>query len=84
MTYLWPDGFPITVRADSTGTPQLFQWQGHSHPVQEVTKCWRVDEEWWQERIWREYFKLYTTTGLLVIIYQDLINKQWFLLRRYA
>jgi hypothetical protein len=31
----------------------------------------------------RDYFKLTTTTGLLVIIYHDLIHDAWFLQRLY-
>ena len=53
------------------------------HPVQAVAKRWRVDQEWWQARIWREYFKLTTKTGLLVIIYRDLLTGDWYLQRLY-
>ncbi|MCB0209356.1 MAG: hypothetical protein KDJ52_08505 [Anaerolineae bacterium] len=51
--------------------------------MQYVAKRWRVDQDWWRGRIWREYFKLTTKTGLLVIIYRDLLTGEWFLQRLY-
>jgi len=83
MTHLWPHGEPITVQSDAMITPQSFIWQGRSHPVQKVSKRWRVDRGWWRRRIWREYFKLTTQSGLLVIIYRDLLTGQWYLQRLY-
>lgn len=83
MTHLWPQGEPITVHSDAVLTPQHFTWQGHTHRVQQVAKRWRVDLDWWQARVWREYFKLTTQTGLLVIIYRDLLTGDWYLQRLY-
>ncbi len=39
--------------------------------------------DWWRVRIWREYFKLTTGTGLLVVIYRDLLSGAWYLQRLY-
>ena len=83
MTYLWTPGQRIQVTLDDWGAPLSFTWSGHGHTVGGVAKRWRVDEEWWQARIWREYFKLYTTSGLLVIIYRDFVADQWYLQRLY-
>ncbi len=83
MTPFWPDGEPITVRRDRLGVPCAFTWRTRSHPVQGIAKRWRVDYGWWRRRIWREYFKLYTGTGLLVVLYRDLLTGQWYLQRLY-
>lgn len=83
MTYLWPTGTPIDVTFDSLYTPQQFTWQGKTHRVKQITKRWRVDQGWWQQRIWREYFKVSTGTGLLVVIYRDLLTGRWYLQRLY-
>lgn len=83
MTHLWTQGEPISVQSDALATPQSFSWQGRTHRVQEITKRWRVDQDWWRRRVWREYFKLATQTGLLVIIYRDLLTGQWYLQRLY-
>jgi hypothetical protein len=39
--------------------------------------------EWWREGIRRDYFKLTTTTGLLVVIFHDLDTGDWYLQRLY-
>ena len=83
MTHLWPKGERIIVQSDAMATPQFFTWQGQSHRVQGIARRWRVDQGWWQRRVWREYFKLTTQTGLLVIIYRDLLTGQWYLQRLY-
>lgn len=83
MTRLWPEGEPITVASDGNETPGSFEWQGHTHPVTGISKRWRVDEGWWRRRVWREYFKLSTGSGLLVIIYHDLLTGRWYLQRLY-
>ena len=69
--------------SDTDGTPCSFEWQGRPHPITGISKRWRVDNWWWRVRVWREYFKLETGTGLLVIIYRDLLTDQWYLQRLY-
>jgi hypothetical protein len=83
VTRLWPDGEPISVLSDAMQTPHAFTWQGRTHPVQEIAKRWRVDVDWWRGRVWREYFKLTTHTGLLVIVYRDVLTGRWYLQRLY-
>ena len=83
MTRLWPDGAPIVVQVDDDGRPLHFTWQGRAHPVELITRHWRVRVDWWRAAAWREHFKLVTTTGLFVIIYCDLQNNEWFLQRLF-
>ena len=83
MTLLWPAGAPIEVQHNNLLEPQYFEWQGQKYQVQSIAKRWRIDQDWWQQRIWREYFKLTTREGLLVIIYRDLLTGQWYLQRLY-
>lgn len=91
MTRLWPVGLPISVIDDGAKDegirngrrPTRFTWRGQTHQVAEITRAWRVDIDWWQDRVWRAYFKLSTDTGLLVIIYQDLLSGEWYLQRLY-
>lgn len=77
MTYFWPEGEAIIVAANPLATPLHFVWREELHPVAGIIARWRLDEDWWKKRIWREYFKLYTTTGLFVIIYHDLLSGKW-------
>jgi hypothetical protein len=83
MTYLWPKGEAITVKSDTHATPLVFTWQGQAHPVQAIAKRWRVDQGWWRKRVWREYFKVTTRTGLLVIIFREVQTGAWYLQRLY-
>ncbi|MFN2222246.1 MAG: DUF6504 family protein [Candidatus Promineifilaceae bacterium] len=88
MTRLWPVGYPISVTGagdDGGGRarPDSFTWQNRTHQIDEITREWRVDVDWWRGRVWRDYFKLSTDTGLLVIIYQDLVSGEWYLQRLY-
>ena len=82
MTFLWSDGTAITVVIDA-GVPQQFIWQRNTHIVQGIAHRWRVDEDWWRGRICRDYYKLYTDSGYLVVIFQDLLTRQWYLERLY-
>jgi hypothetical protein len=98
VTRLWSEGQLISVTTLAAGEevalfsrkgseidpiPSQFVWQGKTHRVVEITRYWRVDIDWWRERIWRAYYKLRTETGLLVVIYQDLILGDWCLQRLY-
>jgi hypothetical protein len=95
MTRLWSPAEPITVVTVASsargpdgvpsrrGPPARFSRQGQTHAVAHITRAWRVDIDWWRERIWRAFYKLSTDTGLLVIIFQDLLTYQWYFLRLY-
>lgn len=83
MSRFWPDGVPIAVEYDALATPLVFGWDGHRHVVERVLDRWRVDEGWWQRRVWREYFQLTTRSGLLVLIFHDVRAQEWRLQRLY-
>lgn len=83
MTRLWPQGEAIVVVSDSQGTPGAFEWQGRTHRVVRLGQRWRVDEGWWRQQVWREYFQVCTDTGLLMIVYRDLLTGRWYLQRLY-
>jgi hypothetical protein len=83
MTRLWPEGIPIVVSLNHSGTPGELAWQGQPHSIHEIAKQWRVQGEWWRNSHARDYFKVVTTTGLLLIIYRDLQTNHWYLQRLY-
>jgi hypothetical protein len=84
MTRLWPRGETLTVWGDEE-TPSGFAWQGMDHAITLVCNRWRVHTRWWEPEaaIWREYLKVATGTGLLCLLYRDLIHGGWFLARVY-
>ncbi len=77
--YIWRDGTPIQVECTAQGEPVTFRWHGQVHRVDMLIRQWRIDEGWWQKRLWRAYFRLSTHSGLLVILFQDLVTGEWFL-----
>jgi hypothetical protein len=84
---LWPEGRPISISdaadPEPGQPPPHFTWNGAEHQVAEITNSWRVDVDWWRGRVWRAYFKARTDTGLLVVIYQDLVSGKWYLQRLF-
>lgn len=82
MTRLWSSGVRIQVWLNGV-SPARLRWNGHVHAVQIVANQWRVDLGWWRLRVWRDYYKLVTTSGLLVVVYHDLIGDEWYIQRVY-
>ena len=86
MSRFWPSGDPLRVLLDETAHPAipiLLYWRGVEHRVCDLADRWQVDTEWWQGRIAREYFKLTTDTGWLLVIYHDQVGGDWYLQRAY-
>jgi hypothetical protein len=83
VTRFWANGLPITVMADELAAPTAFTWHGATHHTERIVKRWRVDQSWWRRRVCREYFLLRTESGLLVILYRDVLHGDWFLQRLY-
>ena len=84
MTRLWPEGEQVEMWSKGE-TPFGFVWQGTPHRILEVCNRWRVHTYWWEpdEIVWREYMKVSTATGLLCLIYRDMLSDNWFLARIY-
>ena len=83
MTRLWVEGESLSVLADSSGAPERIKWRQQNHAVQRVSRRWRVDVDWWRRRIWRDYFEVTTGSGMLVVLYHDLVSDRWYLERLY-
>lgn len=86
MTRLWASGLRIRVRCDAQGIPVAFVWEQRQHTVSSIANRWRVQLRWWragEQRIWRDYYKLVTAGGLLVVLYQDRLSGGWYLQRVY-
>lgn len=83
MTRLWSEGAAIAVVCDEQERPARLTWRGRAHAVTHVARAWRVDLDWWRERVWRRYYKVSTDSGLLLVIFQDLTSGDWFLQRLY-
>jgi hypothetical protein len=85
MTYLWLDGLPIDVELNPTGQPQRLIWNKKKHTVHRILNRWILHDRWWseQEQIWRDYYYLTTRSGLLLIIFQNVLSQSWFLYKLF-
>ena len=86
MTRLWPEGEAVQVWSMAgEDCPEGFTWQGTAHHIQEECNHWRIHTRWWEpgQAVWREYVKVATDTGLLCLLYRDLLSGDWFLARVY-
>jgi hypothetical protein len=87
VTRLWPEGEPLAAWGGQAvkDRPDGFTWQGTAHRIVDVCNRWRVHTRWWEpeETVWREYLKVTTDTGLLCLLYRDLLRGGWFLARVY-
>ena len=79
MTYFWAKGVALRMWVADDGRPKAFMWEHQRYQVSVITDQWRIDEGWWIVRIWREYYEILTDTGLMVVIYKNLLTGQWFL-----
>jgi hypothetical protein len=73
---------PITVAQDASGAPTCITWEGRARQVT-VHLSWTVDDGWWDERIYRAYYKLTTDDRQLLVVYQDRTTGTWVLHRVY-
>jgi len=83
MTYFWPGGIPIKVQVDPSGRPLSIVWNGKSHRVDRVSVGKLLDDRWWVARVWRAYYRVITASGLLLVIFRNLITNTWYLERLY-
>ena len=93
MTQLWPEGAPVDVEM-SDDRPHVLRWQGRRHlhraageaqvaHVHSVTDRWLIHDDGWRDEIWRHYFQLQTTDGLLCVVYRDMLRDTWYMERIY-
>jgi hypothetical protein len=71
---------PVTVTLDGRGLPALIQRAtgNGQRGVEVVGEVWRVDDEWWRAPIARNYYELVLDGGGRLIVFEDLVTKEWF------
>jgi len=70
---------PVQVLVDPVGVPEGLFWRGRKSRIDFVKEQWRIDDEWWRRPISRRYFQVVLTTGVLITLYHDMQEDQWFL-----
>jgi len=73
---------PVEVVTDDSVLPLSFLWARQRHHIEEIVAQWRVDGEWWREEsVSRDFFKLTTDTGLLLVLCYDRRTNKWYVYR---
>jgi hypothetical protein len=69
----------VTLSAD--GTPGFIrgEFSGSIDPIAR----WKVETEWWNQPVIREYWKAVLNNTLLCELYHDLDSDEWFVERVY-
>lgn len=84
MSPLWAERQPLEVQEDSEGRPLRLYWMRRYHQVERINRHWRVHLDWWTpSELWRDYWEVATDTGLLCVLYHDLVEGGWALERIY-
>jgi hypothetical protein len=69
----------VTLSADGTPSFITGEFSGSIDPIAR----WKVETEWWNELVIREYWKALLNSNLLCELYHDLGRDKWFLERIY-
>ncbi len=69
---------PVRVEAGDDGQPAAVHLSNRRFAVEEVLETWRIDDEWWRERlVSRVYYRLLLEDGRTVTVFRDLMNGHW-------
>jgi hypothetical protein len=85
MSRTWPEGDSITVELDAKRQPTRFSVNGRTLMVIKVRKRWQVDVDEWEAegRVWRAYWRVFTSENGLFDIYYDFLDQTWHLAEQY-
>lgn len=70
---------PADVVVNDDGLPTAVTVDGNRREVEEIGEMWRIDDEWWRDRIARRYVEVMLVGGGHVVVYEDLVGGGWFL-----
>jgi hypothetical protein len=69
---------PVRVEESSSGEPVAVRTP-QKQVITAIDGCWRIDDEWWRnEPVSRLYYAIRFVSGQRLVIYQDLINGEWY------
>jgi hypothetical protein len=81
MTRLLSPPAVVEVTLSADGTPSFIDGElsGSIDPIAR----WKVETEWWNQPVIREYWKALLNNTLLCELYHDLGSDEWFVERIY-
>jgi hypothetical protein len=81
MTRLLQPAREVTVEVGPLGVPARLE--GPLGGALEPQSSWRVEQDWWERPVAREYWKVLLGDRLLLEVFLDLLDGRWFLERVY-
>lgn len=76
---LLPFAVPIASQADNP-LKNGFLWDGSRYQIQSAVGPDRIQSRWWdEEAVHRDYYRITTTAGPILWIFQSLTNKSWYM-----
>jgi len=73
----------VLVTNGGDGRPVSYELGGQKSMVVAVDDAWREEREWWSRPLRRDYFRVQLADGSLRKIFQDLVNREWYLDRSW-
>ncbi|MBI4318715.1 MAG: hypothetical protein HY675_09510 [Chloroflexi bacterium] len=77
-----PDWVPLstklTVITGKDGKPAFVIRRGRKERAR-VCNNWRVEDGWWKENVSREYYRLITASGTIMVVYFERDDQGWYL-----
>jgi len=69
----------IEVKTNIAGVPVNLTRNGRREKVIAIYEHWRLADEWWGKEVERDYFRVRTSTGIVIDIYRDSKANRWYL-----
>lgn len=73
----------IKVRTNAAGMPLSLSRDSASEKVTAIYNQWKIEDQWWDRKIERHYFRVKTSKGVVYDIYHGIDTKQWYLSKIY-
>ncbi len=68
----------VALQVDDSGHPLCVTDTSVTKKIEKVLDTWRVDDEWWRDRISRRYVDAVLYGGKHFAMYEDLLTNTWF------
>ena len=73
-----PDGAPVRFGLRIVDCGLRIDEERTSLTIAAVRETWRIDDEWWRAPIVRRYYEVVVAGGGRMILFEDLVTKEWF------
>jgi len=70
----------VQVECETNGEPRTVKRSsGHATTIESIQEAWRIDDEWWRQRIARCYYEVVLAGGKRVVLFADLVTGEWWI-----